>query len=26
VDNDIVQASAPWWNWLNLGPEWRQPR
>jgi hypothetical protein len=25
VDNDIVQVSAPWWNWLNLGPEWRQP-
>lgn len=24
VDNDIVQVNAPWWQWHNLGPDWRQ--
>jgi uroporphyrinogen decarboxylase len=24
VDNDIVQVSAPWWIWHELGAEWRQ--
>jgi uroporphyrinogen decarboxylase len=25
VDNDIIQIWPPWWNWHNLGPEWKQP-
>ena len=24
VDNDIIQVNAPWWDWHELGPEWRQ--
>ena len=25
VDNDIIQVNAPWWNWHQLGPEWKDP-
>ncbi len=25
VDNDVIQIGAPWWNWHELGSEWRQP-
>lgn len=24
ADNDIIHVSPPWWNWYELGPEWRQ--
>lgn len=24
VDNDVIQVSAPWWNWHGLGAEWNQ--
>jgi uroporphyrinogen decarboxylase len=24
VDNDIIQVNAPWWNWHQLGPEWKE--
>ena len=25
ADNDIIQVSAPWWDWYKPGPEWSQP-
>jgi uroporphyrinogen decarboxylase len=25
ADNDIVPVKAPWWQWHQLGPDWRQP-
>ncbi|MCK4590762.1 MAG: hypothetical protein KAT86_03335 [Candidatus Latescibacteria bacterium] len=25
VDNDIIHINAPWWNWHQLGPEWKDP-
>ena len=25
VDNDIIRVRAPWWDWHELGPGWRQP-
>ncbi len=24
VDNDVVLINPPWWNWHELGPEWRR--
>jgi len=25
VDNDIIEISAPWWTWHDLGSEWQAP-
>lgn len=24
ADNDVIEISAPWWGWRDLGPDWRQ--
>jgi len=24
VDNDLIHVSPPWWEWHELGPEWRE--
>ena len=25
VDNDVQSFTVPWWNWYDLGPDWRLP-
>lgn len=25
VDNDVIRTGPPWWDWNELGPDWRLP-
>ena len=25
LDNDVEMIAIPWWNWADLGPDWRGP-